>query len=304
LRAQQPALPVVGYLSSSLPGSDYSARDFLKGLGEAGFIEGRNVEIKYRFARLEFARVPELAAGLVHDRVDVIVAIYNAAAVAAKAATTTIPIVFSIGGDPVALGLVASLNRPGGNLTGADFLATGTTAKMLEVLHQLVPNATIAALFNPANPTSETETSETQRAARIIGVELDVMTAGSEHDIDVAFARLVERRDGALFIQGDPFFAGHLKQLVALTVRHAIPAIFQDRVFAEAGGLMSYGGSLADAARIAGVYTGRILKGEKPADLPVQQSTRIEFVINLATAKALGITFPITLLGRADEVIE
>jgi putative ABC transport system substrate-binding protein len=303
-RAQQPAMPVVGYLSSSLPDGDPSVRDFLKGLGEAGFIEGRNVAIKYRFARLEFARVPELAASMVRDRVDVIAAIYNTAAVAAKAATTTIPIVFSIGGDPVALGLVASLNRPGGNLTGAGFLATGTTAKMLEVLHQLVPNAAVAALFNPSNPTSETETRELQQAARVIGVKLDVLTAGNEQDIDAAFATLVQRRTGALIIQGDPLFAGHfLKQLVALTVRHAIPAIYQNRTFVEAGGLMSYGGSLTDGARIAGIYAGRILKGEKPADLPVQQVTKVEFVINLTTAKALGLTFPETL-ATADEVIQ
>jgi putative ABC transport system substrate-binding protein len=303
--AQQPALPVIGYLSSGLPDSNLSVRDFLKGLGEAGFIDGRNVAIEYRFARLEFARLPELAASLVRDRVRVIVAIYNAAAVAAKAATTTIPIVFSIGGDPVALGLVASLNRPGGNLTGVGFLATGTTAKMLEVLYQLVPNSAVAALLNPSNPTSETETRELRKAARVIGVKLDVLMAGNEHDIDAAFATLVQRRTAALIIQGDPLFSGRLlKQLVALTVRHAIPAINQNRTFVEAGGLMSYGGSLTDGARIAGLYTGRILKGEKPADLPVQQVTKVEFVINLKTAKALGVTIPEPLLATADEVIE
>jgi putative tryptophan/tyrosine transport system substrate-binding protein len=305
--AQQSALPVIGYLDPDLPGQNPALLPFRKGLGDAGFIEGRNVAIEYRYAyaRLEFDRLRELATDLVRRRVDVIaIPASNAAAVAAKAATTTIPIVFSIGGDPVALGLVSSLNRPGGNVTGASFLATGTTAKMLEVLHELVPNASISALFNPANPTSEAETRETQRAARITGVEVDVLTASDEHDIDAAFATLVQRRAGALIIQGDPLFASHWKQLVALTARHAIPAIFQNRTFAETGGLMSYGGSLAEASRIAGLYVGRILKGEKPADLPVQQSTRIEFVINLTTAKALGLTFPITLLGRADEVIE
>jgi putative tryptophan/tyrosine transport system substrate-binding protein len=216
----------------------------------------------------------------------------------------TIPIVFSTGGDPVALGLVASLNRPGGNLTGAGFLATGTTAKMLEVLYQLVPNEAVAVLFNPSNPTSETETRELQQAASVIGVKLDVLLAGNEQDVDAAFATLVERRTAALIIQGDPLFAGGMKQLVAHTVRHAIPAIHQSRAFVEAGGLMSYGGSLRDGARIAGLYTGRILRGEKPADLPVQQVTKVEFVINLKTAKALGLTIPETLLATADEVIQ
>jgi putative tryptophan/tyrosine transport system substrate-binding protein len=302
-RAQQPVF-VVGYLSANFAESDPGKRDFLKGLTEAGFTEGHNVAIEYRYAHLAFAQLPQLAADLLHRRVDVIAAEFNAATEAAKAATATVPIVFSIGGDPVALGLVASLSRPGANLTGASFLATGTTAKMVEVLHEVVPAAPIAALFNPANPTSESETRETQRAASIIGVKLDVFAAREERDINAVFETLLEHHTGGLVIQGDPLFTTQIKQFVALTLRHSIPAIYQSSDFVEAGGLMSYGGSLGEASRLAGFYVGRILKGEKPADLPVQQSTRLETVLNLKTARALGITFPTPLLVRADEVIE
>jgi putative ABC transport system substrate-binding protein len=228
----------------------------------------------------------------------------NAATLAAKGATATIPIVFSIGGDSVALGLVASLSRPAGNLTGASFLTTDTAAKMLEMLHELLPAAAVAVLFNPANPTHETQTRELQEAARIIGAKLDVLTAGNEHDIDAVFEALVQRRAGALIVLGDALFNDQSKQLVALTLRRGIPAIFQTRTIVEAGGVMSYGGSLEEASRIAGFYAGRILKGEKLADLPVQQVTKVELVINLTTAKALGLTIPATLLATADEVIE
>ena len=303
-RAQQASMPVVGYLSSNVPQSDPSRRDFLKGLGEAGFIEGRNVTIEYRYARNEFARLPELAADLVRRRVDVLATPNNAAAVAARAATTTIPIVFSVGGDPVALGLVASLSRPGGNVTGASFLATGTTAKMLGMLHEVVPNASIAALFNPANPATEAEARETLRAARIVHVKLDVLSAGNEQDIDAASQMLLQHGIGGLIIQGDPLFQGNLKQLAAFALRHTIPAIFQSRDFVDAGGLMSFGGTHREAANISGLYVGRILGGKRPSDLPVQQSTKIELVINLATAKALGLTIPETLLATADEVIQ
>jgi putative tryptophan/tyrosine transport system substrate-binding protein len=302
--AQRPP-PVIGSLDPDFPGQNTSWPAFREGLSEAGFIEGRNVAIEYRYARLAFDRLPELAADLVHRRVDVIVVpASNAAAVAAKAATTTIPIVFSIGGDPIALGLVPNLNRPGGNITGASFLATGTTAKMVEVLHEVIPAASIAALFNPANPTSEAEIRETQRAARIIGVKLDVLTARNESDIVSAFATLVGRSIGGLVIQGDPLFTRQMKHLVPLILHHVIPAIYQSRDFIEAGGLMSYGGSLTEASRIAGRYAGRILKGEKPGDLPVQQVTKMQLIINMKAAKALGITFPTALLVRADEVIE
>ena len=302
-RAQPARIPIIGFLSGNLAESDPEKRHFLKGLGEAGYVEGGNVGIEYRYSRNASARLPEFAAELVRRPVDILHAFGNAAALSAKAATSTIPTVFSIGGDPVMLGLVGSLARPGGNLTGASFLSTGTTAKMFELLHELAPNADVAALLNPANPTRETETRELQQAARVIGVKLDVLAAGNENDIDAAFVTLTGRRVGALVIQGDPLLSTS-KQLVALTLRHGIPAIARDRGFPEAGGLMSYGGSLAEASRIAGVYTGRILNGEKPADLPVQQVTKVEFVINLTTAKAIGLTLPLNLLGCADEVIE
>jgi putative ABC transport system substrate-binding protein len=304
-QAQRSAMPVVGYLSGNLPESDPAKRDFLKGLSEAGFVEGRNVAIEYRYARNAFDRLPELAADLVRRRVDVLAAsASNAATLAAKGATATIPIVFSIGGDSVALDLVASLSRPTGNLTGASSLSTDTAAKMLEMLHEMLPAAAVAVLFNPANPTHETRTRELQEAARIIGAKLDVLTAGNEQDIDGVFETLVQRRVGSLIVLGDALFTDQSKQLVALTLRRGIPAIFQTRTIVEAGGLMSYGGSLEEASRIAGFYAGRILKGEKLADLPVQQVTKVELVINLTTAKALNLTVPLTLLGRADVVIE
>jgi putative ABC transport system substrate-binding protein len=221
-----------------------------------------------------------------------------------KSATSSIPVVFSMGGDPVASGLVASLARPGGNLTGATFLASVVAPKMAEVLHETAPSAAMAWLFNSTNGESETQARQFDEAARLLSVKLDHISVTNEHDIDMAFETLVERHTGALVIQGDPLFTDYLNQLVALTLHHGIAAIYQSRIFPEAGGLMSYGGSLEEASRIAGTYVGRILKGEKPSDLPVQQSTKVELVINLKTAKALGLTIPLALRGRADEVIE
>jgi putative ABC transport system substrate-binding protein len=305
-RAQQP-LPVVGYLSAGSPESAAKAAvAFRKGLAEIGYIEGQSVAIEYRWAEGKVDRLPELAADLARRRVAVIVTPNsNAAAEAAKAATATIPIVFSIGGDPVQLGLVPSFNRPAGNLTGMSFLATDTVAKMLEALHEVTPRAAlIAALVNPNNPTGESDAMQAEEAARILGLKLIVLNAANEHELDEAFKMLVQRRAEALLIEGDPLFTTRLKQLVVLTARHAIPAIFQGRDFPDAGGLMSYGADRNESTRQAGIYVGRILKGEKPADLPIQLSTKVELVLNLSTAKALGLTVPPSLLATANEVIE
>jgi putative ABC transport system substrate-binding protein len=304
-RAQQ-AMPVVGFLNSASPDS-YADRvqAFRQGLSETGYVEGRNVAIEYRWADGQYDRLPALAADLVRREVAVIVAGTNAAALASKAATTTIPIVFSIAADPVAIGLVASLNRPGGKLTGITNLNTELGPKRLELMHELVPTASmIAVLVNPANRNAETLSRELPEAARTMGLQIHILHASSEGDFDPIFATLVQLRAGGLVIGADAFFNSRSRRLAALTVRHAIPAIFQFREFAAAGGLMSYGGSSTDPYRLTGVYTGRILKGEKPADLPVQQSTKAELIINLKTAKALGLTVPLPLLGRADEVIE
>jgi putative ABC transport system substrate-binding protein len=304
-RAQQPTMPVIGYLSAeSFEAAGLAA--FRKGLSETGYIEGQNVTIEPRFAEGRAERLPSLAADLVRRRVAVVAALANVAAVAAMAATTTIPIVFTIGGDPVKIGLVGSLNRPSGNITGVSFLSSAVMAKMLEVLHEVVPNtAVIAALVNPDNPQSEADTRDAQDAARLLRMQLNVQSARTDGEINTAFETLVQRNVGGLLIEGDPFFGvSRVKQLVALTARHAIPAIYQGREFPDAGGLMSYGASRRDALRLSGVYTGHILKGEKPADLPVQQSTKVELVINLKTANSLGLTVPTSLLARADEVIE
>jgi putative ABC transport system substrate-binding protein len=305
-RAQQPAMPVVGFLGGESP--DLFAgrlRAFRQGLDEAGFAESRNVAIEYRWARGEYDRLPVLAADLVRQSVTVMVATTTPALLAAKAATMTIPIVFLTGSDPVEAGLVASLNRPGGNMTGVSNLTVETGAKQMELLHELVPAATlIALLVNPANPVlADTLSRDLQTAARAMRQQILVVSASTESDIDAAFATLVEQKVGALVVGNDPFFNARPNQLVALAARHAVPAIYPYREFAAAGGLMSYGSNLANTYRLVGVYTGRILNGEKPANLPIQQ-TQVEFVINLRTAKALGLTFPITLLGRADEVIE
>jgi putative ABC transport system substrate-binding protein len=306
--AQQPAMPVIGYLGSESP--DLFAgrlRAFRQGLSETGYVEGKNVAIEYRWAENQYDRFPALLADLVRRNVTVITAVTGTPpALAAKAATTTIPIVFVTGGDPVALGLVASLNRPGGNLTGVSTLTVELGPKQLEVLRELVPTATIIALLvNPTNPTNAERLSrDLQAAARVLGLQLHVLHASTERDFDAVFASLPRLRAGALVIGSDPFFDSHSQQLAALALRHAMPTMYPFREYAVAGGLISYGNSIADAHRQVGVYTGRVLKGEKPADLPIQQSVKVELVINLKTARMLGLSFPVTLLGRADEVIE
>jgi putative ABC transport system substrate-binding protein len=307
VRAQQPAMPVIGFLgsgSSDLFASRVSA--FRQGLSEAGYVEGRNVAIEFRWAESRNDRLPALAADLVGRKVKVIVTGGGTPpALAAKAATTTIPIVFSIGNDPVQMGLITSLNRPGGNITGVTSLGGELGPKRLELLHDVVPTVTtIALLINPNNPAAETQSTELRPAARTLGLQLHVLRASAESDFDAAFASLVQLRAGGLVIGADAVFNTRSEQLAALTLRHAVPAIFQFREFAAAGGLMSYGDSSKEPFRQVGVYTGRILKGEKPADLPVQQSTKVELIINLKTAKALGLTVPQLLLGRADEIIE
>jgi len=307
-RGQQPAVPVVGVLSAEWPDSFADRlRAFRQGLSETGYVEGRNVAIEYRWAEGRNDRLPSLAAELVRRQVTVIAALGSTpAALVAKAASTTIPIVFYLGADPVEVGLVASLSRPGGNLTGVVTLNVEVGAKRLELLHEMVPTATIVALLvNPRNPTlAEALTRDSQAAARTPGLNLHVLHASSEREFDTAFASLVQLRAGALVIGADALFNSLSEQIAALTVRHAVPAIYQFREFTAAGGLMSYGSTVADTYRPLGVYTGRILKGEKPADLPVQQATRVELIINMKTAKALGLTVPLPLLGRADEVIE
>jgi putative tryptophan/tyrosine transport system substrate-binding protein len=306
-RAQQPALPVVGFLSSAFPGRDAGRLDaFRQGLNEAGYVEGRNVAVEYRWAEEQNERLPALAADLVSRKVAVIaVAGQVLGVLAAQAATRTIPVVFLTGADPVALGLVASLNRPGGNLTGVTTLGVELDPKRLELLHSVVPTATtLGALLNPTNPNAATHTRELQPAARALGFRLEMLHATSERDFDGVFARLAELKAGGLVIGTDGLFISRGEELGALAARHAMPAIFQFRTFAEAGGLMSYGGSLADMYRQSGIYAGRILKGEKPVDLPVEQVTRVELIINLKTARALGFDVPRELLARADEVIE
>jgi putative ABC transport system substrate-binding protein len=308
-RAQQPAMPVIGFLSSYSPDAfgQHLVAAFRQGLKETGYVEGQNVAIEYRWAESHFHRLPALAADLVGRKVAVIaVPGSTPGALAAKAATTTIPIVFWIGSDPMELGLVASLNRPGGNLTGMTNINIEIAPKRLELLHEFVPTATIVGLLvNPINPTlAEPTTRDLQTAARTLGLQLHVLPATSERDFDSVFATLVQLRAGALVIGPDPLFNSRSEQLATLALRHAVPAIYQYRGFAAAGGLMSYGGSFTDQTRQTGVYTGRILKGEKPADLPVQQSTKAELIINLKTAKVLGLTIPLALLGRADEIIE
>jgi putative ABC transport system substrate-binding protein len=307
-RAQQPAIPVVGYLSAgSRERQAESLRAFRQGLADTGYGEGPNVTIEYRFAEGQADKLPALALDLVRRRVAVIAANANVAAQAAKAATNTIPVVFSIAADPVREGLVASLSRPGGNLTGATNLSTELGPKRLELLHEVVPNApVIAALMNPANSVLASQLKDLHAAASSFGVQLQILYASGEPEFESIFATAAQSRPSALVIGTDNFLFTRSLQLGALAARHAVPTISSSHEFAAAGGLMGYGTSATDSerARQAGVYTGRILDGEKPADLPIQQATKVELIINLKTAKALGLTVPLPLLGRADEVIE
>jgi putative ABC transport system substrate-binding protein len=303
-RAQQPAMPLVGFVHSQLP-DRYAdrLRPFLQGLKDTGYVEGQNVAVEYHSAEGQSYRLRSLITDLIRRPVTVIAG-NTIASIAAKAATTTIPIVFYTGGDPVEAGLVASFNRPGGNVTGISFFGTVLGAKRLELLRRLVPKATtIAVLVNPS-PDAEGERRDVQSAAQAIGQQLIILDAKSDRDIETAFATFVERGAGALFVSTGAFMISHRERLVALAARHALPASFAARETVEAGGLMSYGTSLTDALRQVGVYTGRILRGENPADLPVMRPTKFEFVLNLKTAKALGIEIPPTLLALADEVIE
>jgi putative ABC transport system substrate-binding protein len=306
--AQQGAMPVIGFLNAAAA-QNYAplVAAFLKGLGEAGYVDGRNVRIEYRWAEDQNDRLPALAADLVQHQVAVIAATSTPAALAAKAATTTVPIVFETAADPIQLGLVASLNRPGGNVTGVTQTNLEIAPKRLELLHELLPAARVMTLLvDPSNPAvAETTASQMLAAARTLGLELHVLNASTERDFDAVFTKISELRASGLVISaGTAIFVSRSGQLAALAARHAVPSVSAGRAFVMAGGLMSYGGDIVDAYRLTGGYVGRILKGEKPADLPVQQATKIELRINLKAAKALGVTVPLTLLGRADEVIE
>jgi ABC-type uncharacterized transport system substrate-binding protein len=305
-RAQQSAMPVIGFINAA-PAQGYEGQlaAFLKGLDEKGYADGRNVTIEYRWAENQNDRLASMAADLVRRQVTVIAATTTAAALAAKAATTTIPIVFTTVGDPVQLHLVTSLNRPGGNVTGVTQLNVEVAPKRLELLHELVPTARVMALLaNPTNPNTETTTKEMQAAARTLGLELQILNASTESDFNGVFAKLIQLRAGGLVVGTDNLFSSRSEQLAALALRHAVPTIYQSRDFAVVGGLLGYGTDFRETYRLAGNYTGRVLKGEKPADLPVQQATKVEFYLNLKTAKALGITVPPSMQARADEMIE
>ena len=305
-RAQQPAIPVIGFLSAVSPGP-FAQRiaAFHQGLNEAGYVEGRNVAIENRWAEERYDRLPALAADLVSRRVVVIVAYTDAAALAAKAATTTIPIVFVNGGDPVRAGIVPSLNRPGGNVTGASFFGVDLAPKQLALLHEVLPNAAVIALLVDQNvPDAMAQVPAVQEAARILGLQLVLLKVRTASDLDTAFATLVRERAGALVVGTGALLTNRRKQIVALAARHALPTIYPFREFTADGGLISYGNNVPDSFRQAGVYAGRILKGDKPADLPVILATKFEFVLNLKTAKAMGIEVPPAVSARADEVIE
>jgi putative ABC transport system substrate-binding protein len=306
-RAQQQTMPVIGYLNLGSPESDaFRLTGLRRGLNQSGYVEGRNVVIEYRWAGNQADRLPDLAADLVQLRVAVIVSPGSLSALAAKGATTSIPIVFVVGNDPVQLGLVASLNRPGGNLTGINAFAVELGAKGLALLHELMPStATIGFLENPNNPIfAAYYERDVLTAATVIGLKIQILNAGTDREIDAAFVNPIQARTGALLVGGDVFFNNRIDQIVALAARHAIPTMYHFREFVAAGGLISYGSSLMDAYQQVGLYTGRILKGEKPADLPVIQATKLELIINLKTAKALGLPIPDKLLSVADEVIE
>jgi putative ABC transport system substrate-binding protein len=306
-QAQQPAMPVIGFLSPQSADDDFKnfTVPFLQGLKEAGYAEGRNVAFEYRNAENQYDRLPALAADLVGRRVAVIVAVGTPAALAAKGATTTIPIVFSSGADPIALGLVASFNRPGANVTGVANLGGELTPKQLQLLRNLMPNtALFGVLADPAFPATPSIIADLQAAARTLGLQVIIVNARTDSDLEMAFATFSQRRVGAILVGQSTFFRGRTEQLAGLATRHALPAMFQYREYALAGALMSYGGSFGYMYHLVGLYTARILNGDKPADLPVQQITKIELVINLKTAKALGLTIPETLLATADEVIQ
>jgi putative ABC transport system substrate-binding protein len=305
-RAQQSTLPIVGFLGTGSQESDaFRAAAVRQGLAESGYVEGRNVGFEYRRAEDHYERLPALAIELVRRDVAVIIAMGgNTSAAAAKSATATVPIVFAIGGDPIKLGFVASLNRPAGNMTGVSFLNDALVEKQFEIAHETVPTALIGFLVNPANRNADSDTKNVLAAAESVGQKVVVVQARTDNELEMAFATLVQQRAGALLVGSDPFFANRRDKLVELAGRHRVPAVYALREFASIGGLMSYGTSITEAHRIAGLYAGRILKGEKPADLPVQQSTKVELVVNLKTAKAFGITVPPHIVARADEVIE
>jgi putative tryptophan/tyrosine transport system substrate-binding protein len=305
-RAQQPTMPVIGFLSSGSPGPyQHLVTGFHQGLKETGYVEGQNVAIEYRWAEGHYDRLPAMAADLTRRKVNVIAALTTPAALAAEAAAPTIPIIFDTAGDPVRLGLVVSLNRPGRNVTGIAWLGSELVAKRLGLLRDLIPKASlIGLLVNPNDPRTKTQTKDMQEAAHALGLQIHVLNATSEGEINSAFAKLAELRAGALIVGTGELFNSRPEQLVSLAARLEVPAIYQAREFVAAGGLMSYGASRTDAYRQAGIYIGRVLKGEKPADLPVLQSTKFEFVINLKTAKALGLTVPPSLISIVDEVFE
>jgi putative ABC transport system substrate-binding protein len=304
--AQRSPMSVIGFLAPGSAKSDaYRATSLRQGLNEAGFVEGQNLTIEYRWAEDQYDRLPTLAADLVRRQVAVIVATSTPAALAAQAATTTIPIVFESATDPVKLGLVASLNRPGRNVTGVTQSASEVLPKRLQLLHEVLPTARVLALLvNPADPQAEPQARETRAVATNLGLELQVLNATTERDFDLVFAKLAELRATGLVIGGSALFTSGSHQLANLANQHAVPAVYQSRQFVAAGGLMSYGSSITETHRLVGLYAGRILKGEKPSDLPVQQSAKVELIINLKTAKALGVNMPNTLIGRADELIE